>query len=130
VISSDYLDSGDPSAYPLAESALRRSLALDTTNAAYSNLAQLYLHEKRYADAVAASDKAIALNGQEILSWRYAELAYRWLGEHQKADRALDQVETSGRGADSDESAEGRESIVVGIGLREKRPARTGCPSS
>ena len=89
-----YLDSGDPSAYPLAEDALRKSLALDTTSAAYGNLALLYLHEKRYADAVTASEKAIALNRQEILSWRYAELAYRWLGERQKADRALDQVES------------------------------------
>jgi len=89
-----YLDSGDPSSYPLAENALRKSLALDTTSAAYGNLALLYLHEKRYADAVAASEKAIALNRQEILSWRYAELAYRWMGEHQKADRALDQVES------------------------------------
>ena len=89
-----YLDSGDLSSYPLAENALRKSLALDTTSAAYGNLALLYLHEKRYADAVTASEKAIALNRQEILSWRYAELAYRWLGEHQKADRALDQVES------------------------------------
>ncbi len=89
-----YLDSGNPSAYPLAESALRKSLALGATNGAYSNLALLYLHEKRYAEAAAASEKAIALDDHEILSWRYAELAYRWLGEKQKADAALDRIET------------------------------------
>jgi serine/threonine protein kinase/tetratricopeptide (TPR) repeat protein len=89
-----YLDSGNPSAYPLAENALRKSLALGATNGAYGNLALLYLYEKRYAEAVTASERAIALDDQEILSWRYAELAYRWLGERQKADAALDRMES------------------------------------
>jgi serine/threonine protein kinase/Flp pilus assembly protein TadD len=88
-----YLDSGNPSVYPLAEEALRKSLAITPTNGAYSNLALLYLHEKRYPEAVAASEKAIALDDQEILSWRYTELAYRWMGEQQKADRALNRME-------------------------------------
>jgi eukaryotic-like serine/threonine-protein kinase len=88
-----YLDSGNPSAYPLAESALRKSLAMTASNAAYGNLALLYLYEKRYPEAVAASEKAIALDDQEIQSWRYAELAYRWTGEQQKADAALAQIE-------------------------------------
>lgn len=88
-----YLDSGNPSVYPLAEDALRKSLAITPTNGAYSNLALLYLHEKRYPEAVAASEKAIALDDQEILSWRYNELAYRWLGEQQKAGAALNRME-------------------------------------
>lgn len=88
-----YLDSGNPSAFPLAEEALRKSLALAATNGAYSNLALLYLHEKRYADAAAASEKAITLDDQQIQSWRYAELAYRWLGDNQKAETAFNQVE-------------------------------------
>ncbi len=88
-----YLEIGSPSVYPQAETALRKSLALDATNGAYSNLALLYLYEKRYAEASIASEKAIALDNQEILSWRFAELAYSWLGERQKADAALDHVE-------------------------------------
>ena len=89
-----YLDSGNPSAYPEAENALRKSLAMGPTNGAYSNLALLYLYEKRYAEAAAASEKAIALDNQEILSWRFAELAYRWLGEQQKAETALNRIES------------------------------------
>jgi eukaryotic-like serine/threonine-protein kinase len=88
-----YLDSGNPSTYPLAEEALRKSLAITVTNGAYSNLALLYLHEKRYAEAAAASEKAIGLDDHQILSWWYAELAYRWLGEGRKADAALNRVE-------------------------------------
>lgn len=87
-----YLDSGDPSAFPLAEEALRKSLATGPSNGAYSNLALLYLHEKRYADAAAASEQAIALDNRQILSWRYAELAYRWLGNSRKGDAALNQI--------------------------------------
>jgi serine/threonine-protein kinase len=87
-----YLDSGNAAWFPLAEDALRKSLALGATNGAYSNLAMLYLYEKRYAEAAAASEKAIALDKQQILSWRFAELAYRWLGD-QKADVALNEIE-------------------------------------
>jgi len=88
-----YLDTGNPATFPLAVDALRKSLALGPSNAAYSNLALLYLHEKRYAESAAASEKAIPLDNRQILTWRYAELAYRWLGEKQKADPALDKVE-------------------------------------
>jgi tetratricopeptide (TPR) repeat protein len=88
-----YLDSGDPSSFPLAEDALVKSLALAPTNGAYSNLALLYLHEKRYADAAAASEKAVALDDHQILSWWYIELAYRWLGDRQKADVARGKIE-------------------------------------
>ncbi|QNI32417.1 protein kinase [Alloacidobacterium dinghuense] len=92
-----YLDSGNAAWFPLAEDALRKSLALAATNGAYGNLAMLYLHEKRYAEAAAASEKAIALDTQQILSWRFAELAYRWLGNRQRADAALNQIENVAR---------------------------------
>jgi serine/threonine-protein kinase len=88
-----YLDSGSPSMFPHAEEALRQSLALGATNSAYSNLALLYLYEHRYAEAAAACEKAIALDNRQILTWRFAELAYRWLGEEQKADAALNKME-------------------------------------
>jgi eukaryotic-like serine/threonine-protein kinase len=88
-----YLDSGNPSYYPLAEDALRKSLSLAPSNGGYGNLALLYLHEKRYQEAAAAAEKAVALDRRQILTWRVAELAYRWLGERQKADAALDQIE-------------------------------------
>jgi len=89
-----YLDSGNPSSFPLAEEALRKSLAMAPSNGAYSNLALLYLHGKRYSESAGASEKAIALDSRQILSWRYAELAYRWLGEEKKAAVALDQIES------------------------------------
>jgi serine/threonine-protein kinase len=88
-----YLDSGDPASFPMAEDALRKSLALAPTNGGYSNLALLYLHEKRYAEAAAASDKAVALDDRQILSWWYGGLAYRWLGNRQKVDAAVGQIE-------------------------------------
>ncbi len=88
-----YLDSGNTAWFPLAEDALRKSLALGESNGGYGNLALLYLYEKRYAEAAAASEKATALDKQQILTWRYAELAYRWLGNRQKADAAMNQIE-------------------------------------
>jgi eukaryotic-like serine/threonine-protein kinase len=92
-----YLDGGDAASFPLAEEALHKSLALAATNGAYGNLALLYLYEKRYAEAAAASEKAIPLDRQQILTWRFAELAYRWLGDRQKADAALNQIESLAR---------------------------------
>lgn len=88
-----YLDSGQTASFPLAEEALHKSLAIAATNGAYSNLALLYLYEKRYAEAAEASEKAISLDDRQILSWRFAGLAYRWLGEQRKADAALNQME-------------------------------------
>ena len=88
-----YLDSGIPSNLPLAEDALRKSLSLAPTNGAYGNLALLYLHERRYKEAAAAAEKAVALDNRQVMTWRYAELAYRWLGDKQKADAALGQIE-------------------------------------
>jgi eukaryotic-like serine/threonine-protein kinase len=92
-----YLDSGNTAWFPLAEDALRKSLTLGESNGGYGNLALLYLYEKRYAEAAAASEKAIALDKQQILTWRFAELAYRWLGNRQKADAAMNQIENLAR---------------------------------
>jgi eukaryotic-like serine/threonine-protein kinase len=120
-----YLDSGNPVHFSPAEEALRKSLALAPTNGAYGNLALLYLYEKRYAEAAAASEKAIALDNRQILTWRYAELAYRWLGEKQKADAALNKVEELAQAWGAMNSRDGLGQSWLGLvyakkGLRER----------
>ena len=48
-----YIDSNDPSLYPQAEKVLRRSVDLNPTFDAYTNLGNLYLLERRYPGVIA-----------------------------------------------------------------------------
>jgi eukaryotic-like serine/threonine-protein kinase len=74
-----YLDSGDPKMFPQAEEALKKSVELSPSYAAYANLGFLYLQEKRYADSAAMTEKALALNDKNYIVWENLELARGWL---------------------------------------------------
>ncbi len=87
-----YLDKGDRNQYPLAEEALQKSLQLAPSYQAYGNLGLLYLQQGRYADAVSMNQKALALNNKDFLPWAYLELAYRGLGNKEKARESLGEV--------------------------------------
>jgi eukaryotic-like serine/threonine-protein kinase len=73
-----------------SEAAFKKSIELAPTYAAYSNLGALYYSEKRYSDAAAATEKALALNDQDYRVWQNLDNAYTWLGDHAKAQAAAD----------------------------------------
>jgi tetratricopeptide (TPR) repeat protein len=52
-----YIDIGDSKALAEAEPLLRKSLALEPSYAAYTNLGYLYLQEQKYADSAEMTEK-------------------------------------------------------------------------
>ena len=89
-----YLESGDPKARPDAEQALKKSIELSPSYAAYANLGDLYLSEKRYAESAAVTEKALALDANDYLVWGNLQLAYEWLGQADKAAAARQRMLT------------------------------------
>ncbi|MGA8222112.1 MAG: protein kinase [Candidatus Acidiferrales bacterium] len=73
-----------------SEAAYKKSIELAPSYAAYSNLGSLYYSEKRYADAAAATEKALSLNDKDYRVWQNLDNAYTWLGDHAKAQAAAD----------------------------------------
>ncbi len=87
-----YVDLGEKH-FPDAERALRKSIALEPSYAAYTNLGYLYLKELNYGAAAEALEKALQLNDKDYLTWDNLCFAYRALhntdGEARARDRAL-----------------------------------------
>jgi eukaryotic-like serine/threonine-protein kinase len=84
-LASAYIDSGDPKALPLAEQALLRSIALNPTYPAYVNLGVVYQDLGRYQDSIDATQKALALNQQNYLTWLSLVTDYEWLDKTKEA---------------------------------------------
>jgi len=72
------------------EAAFKKSIELAPSYPAYANLGSLYYTEKRYADAAAATEKALALNDQDYRVWHNLASAYTWLKLSDKANAAAD----------------------------------------
>src|SRR5450759_3766738 len=56
-----YIDMSDPKVIPQAEAALKKSIELSPSYAAYANLGLLYSQEKRYPESAALTEEALAL---------------------------------------------------------------------
>jgi serine/threonine-protein kinase len=65
--------------YKNAESALQKSLSLQPTDAAYSNLATLYYLQGRYVEASDNYRKTIERNATNGIYWGNLGDAYRWI---------------------------------------------------
>jgi len=76
--------------YPEAEENYRKSITLDPSYAAYSNLGYLYIQEQNYAEAAAAVEKALQQNDKNYLVWGNLAIAYEGLKDKEKAGRARD----------------------------------------
>jgi eukaryotic-like serine/threonine-protein kinase len=85
-----YIDVGDTKAYAQAEQLLRKSLALEPSYPAYTNLGYLYLQEQRYADSAVMTEKALQLNDRDYLTWANLAYAYEVLKNYEKASSARD----------------------------------------
>ncbi len=83
-----YLDTGDLKKHPAAEQALRKSIELSPSYAAYANLGILYMQEKRYEESAQMSEKALQQNDKDYVVWDNLAAAYEWLKNKDKASQA------------------------------------------
>jgi len=91
-IGATYLDWGRPQDQASAEKAFQQSIKLSPSYAAYANLGNLYLTQQRYAEAAAATEKALALNDQDYQVWNNLVLAYGWLKQSDKVAAAREKM--------------------------------------
>lgn len=82
------IDSGDAGNFSQAEEALRHSITLGPTYAAYTNLGYLYLEEGRYQESADASEKALLISGQDHTAWDNLARACAWLNQQARAKTA------------------------------------------
>jgi eukaryotic-like serine/threonine-protein kinase len=83
-----YMGLNDSQSNAAAEAAFQKSIQLAPNYQAYANLGWLYVDQKRYADAAAATRKALELNDKDWRVWANLQLAYTWLKEDEKARAA------------------------------------------
>jgi eukaryotic-like serine/threonine-protein kinase len=75
--------------YDEATETLQKSLDLQPTSRAYSNLGTIQYNQTRYADAARNFERAIKLNERDYELWRNLAETYRWIpDEKEKAKDA------------------------------------------
>jgi eukaryotic-like serine/threonine-protein kinase len=84
-----YSDMGDKH-YPEAEQMLRKSIELEPTYGAYANLGYLYNQERKFAEAAAATEKALQMNDKNYVVWGNLAIAYEGLKDKEKTSQAWD----------------------------------------
>jgi len=72
-----------------AEKHLKQSIELQPSYAAYTNLGSLYYRERRWAESVAMTRKALEINDNDWRAWSNLGLAYEWLNRKSEADEAF-----------------------------------------
>lgn len=87
-----YLDSGDPKLLAEAEQALKKSIIINPTYAAYANLGNLYGLQHRFADSIVATQKALEISDQDYEVWNNLAEDYDWVGNHNKANASRQQA--------------------------------------
>jgi eukaryotic-like serine/threonine-protein kinase len=85
-----YLDAGDPNLRPEAEQALKKSIDLSPSYAAYANLGSLLYDQQRYTEAASLFEKALQLNSENYFVWEWLMNAYQWLNQKDKTVAALE----------------------------------------
>ena len=83
-----YSDTGDPKDLRAAEAALKKSVELGPSYAAYANLGWVSSLEGHYADAAAMTEKALQLNDQNYMVWRNLAEFYAWSNQPAKSAEA------------------------------------------
>ena len=85
-LGATYIDSGDATALPAAEQALKRSIELEPSYPAYANLASLYLSQRRYKESAEVNEKALQVNGNDYMVWNNLLIDYERIGDSSKAE--------------------------------------------
>ncbi len=123
-----YSDMGDKH-YPEAEQMLRKSIELEPTYGAYANLGYLYNQEQKFAEAAAATEKALQLNNKDYVVWGNLASAYEGLKDKEKMskawDREIDLLEETVRDTPRDAIAQSNLGMLyVKKKLRDKAVSR------
>jgi len=84
-LGSTYVDEGTKDSVPLAEQALRKSIALSPGYVAYANLGMLFMQQARYQDAAAALQQALKFNANDYMVWNNLMVAYEGSDQPEKA---------------------------------------------
>jgi eukaryotic-like serine/threonine-protein kinase len=84
-----YSDMGEKH-YPEAEQMLLKSIALEPSYPAYTNLGYVYIQQLKYAEAADAEEKALQLNDKDYLVWGNLAMAYEGLKNKEKEGKAWD----------------------------------------
>ncbi len=71
-----------------AEKHLKHSIELQPSYAAYTNLGALYYKERRWAESVVMTRKALEINSHDWRAWSNLGLAYEWLNRKNEAEEA------------------------------------------
>lgn len=87
-LGATYIDSGDPKRFAEAESALKRSIAINPSFPAYANLGALYDREGKYELAAEVTRKALEMNDRNYIVWGNLRNEYEWLKQPDKAAEA------------------------------------------
>jgi eukaryotic-like serine/threonine-protein kinase len=87
-LGATYIDSGDPKYFGEAESALKRSIAINASFPAYANLGALYDREGKYELASEVTRKALEMNSGNYIVWGNLRSDYEWLKQPEKAAEA------------------------------------------
>jgi eukaryotic-like serine/threonine-protein kinase len=88
-----YVDQGGKKNLLIAEDALKKSIALSPGYPAYANLGILYMQEKRYNEAAAATEHALNINGNDYMVWNNLIIAYDDAKQPEKATAARRKAE-------------------------------------
>ena len=88
------VDSADPALLPIGEQALRKSIQLSPSYAAYANLGDLLLFEHRGAEAEAAIQQALKINDRDYTVWNFLMMADEWQKKDVDAADARHHAET------------------------------------
>ncbi|HUY81313.1 MAG TPA: protein kinase [Acidobacteriaceae bacterium] len=88
-----YLDQGGGPSLKLAEQMLNKSIAMNPSYPAYANLGLLYMEEKQYPAAAAATEKALQLNDKDYMVWNNLMESYEGAKERGKAEVARRRTE-------------------------------------
>jgi eukaryotic-like serine/threonine-protein kinase len=71
-----------------AEQHLVRSIELQPSYAAYTDLGALYIRKRRWAEAASTTRKALEINASDWNAWANLGLASEWLNHKSDADKA------------------------------------------
>jgi serine/threonine-protein kinase len=71
-----------------AEQHLMRSIELQPSYTAYTNLGALYIRKRRWAEAASTTRKALEINASDWNAWANLGLASEWLDRKSEAEKA------------------------------------------
>jgi eukaryotic-like serine/threonine-protein kinase len=82
-VGAAYMTLNDDKSNALAEASFRKSIQLGPTYVPFTNLAMLYLTERRYSEAAQNARKALEYSDKDWESWNTLLIAYSWMKDEQ-----------------------------------------------